>query len=323
MKRLLVGMDGSAGAKAALRWAAGIADPLGAEVVALSAWTPQQAELPPAEWEAEHRELSDSLSAALTGLPGVRSMRSEVVDGAPVDALLERGESEDADLLVVGLRGSGGFLGLRLGSVTDTLAHHTSRPLAVVPEAPPLGTRRIVLGVDGSEGAAAAAAWCAAFASDMGAEVDAVSVFTQQFEIVPEQDPNSVFEYFKEAVNDEWIAPFRAAGVTVHPELVHARHVAETLIEVAEHDDAGIDRRRYPRVRTAGPYATRRCRDASHPQHTAAGGAGSPALIRRKLRRSPAERRRAERERERNAGDDDREVETERGRPGARRRRRG
>jgi nucleotide-binding universal stress UspA family protein len=238
MRRLLVGMDRSQDAKTALRWAASIADPLGAEIVAVSAWEPQQAELPPKEWEAEHRERLDALSVALGELAGVRSTRSDVVDGAPVDVLLARCEVEDADLLVVGLRGAGGFLGLRLGSVTDMLAHHTNRPLAVVPEAPPVGVRRIVLGVDGSEGAAAASTWCAAFASDLQAEVTAACVYTQQYEIVPEQDPNSVFQYFTQAVNDEWIAPLRDAGVTVHPELLHSRHVAEALIEAAQRVDA-------------------------------------------------------------------------------------
>ena len=240
MKRLLVGMDRSQGAEAALRWAASIADQLGAEIVAVSAWTPQQAELPPTEWEAEHRELFGALRAEIDELAGMRSVRSDIVDGAPVDVLLERCEIEDADLVVVGLRGSGGFLDLRLGSVTDMLAHHTNRPLAVVPAAPPLGVRRIVLGVDGSEGAVAAASWCAAFASGLGAEVNAVSVYTQQYEIVPEQDVNSVFQYFKRAVSDEWIAPLRDAGVTVHPELLHGRHVAETLIEVAQRVDAEL-----------------------------------------------------------------------------------
>lgn len=238
MRRLLVGVDRSQDAKTALRWAASIADPLGAEVVAVSAWEPQQAELPPKEWEEEHRELRDALNVALGELVGVRSMRSDVVDGAPVDVLLARGEVEDADLLVVGLRGAGGFLGLRLGSVTDMLAHHTNRPLAVVPEASPVGVRRIVLGVDGSEGAAASSSWCAAFASDLQAEVTAACVYTQQYEIVPEQDPNSVFQYFKRAVNDEWIAPLRDAGVRVHPELLHGQHVAEALIEAAQRVDA-------------------------------------------------------------------------------------
>ena len=168
--------------------------------MAVSAWEPQQAELPPQEWEAEHRELRDALSAAVSGLSEIRSIRSDVIDGTPVEVLLGRGEAEDADLMVVGLRGAGGLPGLRLGSVTDMLAHHTTRPLAVVPATPLVGVRRIVLGVDGSEGAAAAVSWCAAFASDLRAEVSAVSVYSQQFEIVPEQDPHSVFQYVERAV---------------------------------------------------------------------------------------------------------------------------
>ncbi len=41
-------------------------------------------------------------------------------------------------------------------------------------------------------------------------------------------------------MNDEWIAPLRDAGVVVHPEVVHGRHVAETLIEAAQRVDAQL-----------------------------------------------------------------------------------
>ena len=238
MKRLLVGLDRSQGAHAALRWAASLADPLGVELVVISAFVPQQAELPPEESAAEHQQLRDALNTALADLANVRSLRGEIVNGAPVDVLLASGEAEDADLLVVGLRGAGGFLGLRLGSVTDTLAHHTTRPLAVIPEASPSSIRHIVVGVDGSEGSTAAVSWCAAFASDLRAEVTVVSVYTQQYEIVPHEDPRSAFQYFKNALNDEWITPLRDAGVTVHPELRQERHVAEALIDAAQRADA-------------------------------------------------------------------------------------
>jgi len=234
MKRLLVGIDGSPQAAAALRWAASVAEPMGADVLALAAWTPGQAELPVSEARDEHADLRDALAAAREGLSGSVAIRDEIVDGAPVDVLLERSEGEDAGLVVVGLRGAGGFLGLRLGSVTDTLAHRVTRPLAVVPDGSHAGVGHIVLGVDGSHGATAAASWCAVFASALGAEVTAVAVYPHEYGIVTEQDPKSMFQYFKRALNEEWVTPLRDAGVTVHPDLVHEPHVAEALVDTAQ-----------------------------------------------------------------------------------------
>ena len=65
------------------------------------------------------------------------------VEGAAAKVLLE--EAANADLLVVGRRGHGGFMGLLLGSVAQQLAHHAPCPLVIVPTesdpSQPLGYR--------------------------------------------------------------------------------------------------------------------------------------------------------------------------------------
>jgi nucleotide-binding universal stress UspA family protein len=53
-----------------------------------------------------------------------------VVEGSPVTVLVD--ESRHADLLVVGSRGHGGFVGLLLGSVSQQCAHHAACPVAIV-----------------------------------------------------------------------------------------------------------------------------------------------------------------------------------------------
>jgi nucleotide-binding universal stress UspA family protein len=140
MTTIVVGVDGSTGSAAALRFALEEARIRGAELKAVSAW-----HVPPAVYGAgwapvgtdvdEFRKLAEATlstsledaGAAESGVPVTPILR----EGHPVDILVA--ESGRADLLVVGSRGLGGFKGLLLGSVSQQCAQHSRCPVVVVP----------------------------------------------------------------------------------------------------------------------------------------------------------------------------------------------
>jgi nucleotide-binding universal stress UspA family protein len=59
------------------------------------------------------------------------SVTVRAVTGLPAEALLEA--AADADMLVVGSRGAGGFKRLLLGSVSVQVTHHANCPVVVIP----------------------------------------------------------------------------------------------------------------------------------------------------------------------------------------------
>jgi len=148
MGRIVVGTDGSRSACAAVSWAAREALLRGVELHVIHAWTPGLAAYPspwytPSDVGVEaSTEASQTIGAricegarkqALVAAPGV-DVRCEAIEGGSTQVLL--GQSADADMLVVGARGHGGFIGLVLGSVSDQCARHAHIPVVVVP-APP------------------------------------------------------------------------------------------------------------------------------------------------------------------------------------------
>jgi nucleotide-binding universal stress UspA family protein len=138
-KTVLVGVDGSDSSHKAMAWAAAEAADHGAELVVLNVW--EHTLLPPAGSVSvsEHyvpdpsqrtaEDLREEIVQVLGPDPPV-VVQPRVKQGNPAKALIE--ESADADLLVVGTRGHGGFRGLVLGSVSQHVAAYARCPVTVV-----------------------------------------------------------------------------------------------------------------------------------------------------------------------------------------------
>jgi nucleotide-binding universal stress UspA family protein len=138
--RIVVGVDGSAPSRTALRWAVGEAGIIGAAVDAVIAWQ-FPAGFASYGWagsaiaddtnyaELAEKTLAEAMSTAVDPASDVM-VRPLVVHGDAANVLLEA--ARGARLLVVGSRGHGGLAGALLGSVSQHCVHHAPCPVVVL-----------------------------------------------------------------------------------------------------------------------------------------------------------------------------------------------
>ncbi len=139
--KIILGVDGSLHSERAVRWCAAHAPALGAEVVVVHAidvpvslaMGPYYAypELTPEQREALGDDVAREWCKPLADA-GV-SYRVVVMEGSPAAAIIQTAHNEQAELVVAGRRGRGGFAELLLGSTSHQLSHHLDRPLVIVP----------------------------------------------------------------------------------------------------------------------------------------------------------------------------------------------
>jgi nucleotide-binding universal stress UspA family protein len=141
MARIVVGADGSDGGAAALAFAAAEAAARKAGLRIVSAWdvpvAPHGVGLAPAPmlvpetleaYRADAQKVADDAAATVKELQP--SVEAVAVQGHPADVLVEQGA--DAEMIVVGRRGLGGFKSLLLGSVSQQVVQHATCPVVVV-----------------------------------------------------------------------------------------------------------------------------------------------------------------------------------------------
>ena len=139
LRRIVVGVDGSPAAEFALQRAVREAEVWGAELTAITgvpvaagagllAWLPAAVDR-----DAVLRDVAEGLDVvvdrALVDHPEV-TVERRTVDGTGAQQLMLA--SAEADLLVVGSRGRGGFAGMLLGSTSQAVLHHSACPVMVV-----------------------------------------------------------------------------------------------------------------------------------------------------------------------------------------------
>lgn len=140
MAHIVVGVDGSESSMRALDWATAQAGPDDV-VEAVAVWRPMigfgsdlspSAPDPAALDEVTRGGLETAVTVHQQRHPGrPATITTTVLQGHPGRSLSHH--AAEADLIVVGRRGSGGFAGLHLGSVSTSVTHHAECPVAVIP----------------------------------------------------------------------------------------------------------------------------------------------------------------------------------------------
>lgn len=219
----VVGIDGSDDSIQALKWAAAHAPHRAATLRVVRSWTYAAAggvEVASTLVLEEMRpdtayESIDEFTAEMRESGVV--VESEVVFGSAASVLLAA--SADADLLIVGTRGKGGFARLLLGSTSHQCATHARVPVLVVPrDVPPDGSiSEIVVGMDTSPGARAALAWAFEFAPD-DVPIRVVGAWHRSRFDVPawEEDEERAKRQFDAAIDEAELAAGRRGGTRRH-----------------------------------------------------------------------------------------------------------
>ena len=218
---ILVAYDGSPDAELALRWAGeeARATGTGLRVVVVD-------DVVTSPWGlavAHHgEEVLAGAGAALTDVMPEAVLETRV--GHVMEELLHA--SESASMVVVGSRGHGRTGDLLIGSVSQHLARHATCPVAVVRPAHTAGSRRIVVGIDGSKTSSEALEYACRRAERTGESVTAIHAWH-------EHAPST----------DVWSSEPRAIGSLPHRQVLLAESVAGVR---TDHPDIVLEQEAVP-----------------------------------------------------------------------------
>lgn len=137
VRKILVGVDGSAGSGHAIEWAAGLAEDLKADVVAVHVYEPlgHLGDIGPGVSLADVRDqLADELADIWCEPFHRRNLAVDrrIAEGTPHEAILDIAEETEADLIVLGARRMGPLKAAALGSTSIRVVHDAVVPVTIV-----------------------------------------------------------------------------------------------------------------------------------------------------------------------------------------------
>jgi nucleotide-binding universal stress UspA family protein len=253
--RVLLATDGSDEARAAATWMAQFPVPAGSRLRVVSAVTipPSPLDIPTVrEFTTALREAAHQAAEGARRLVAPRFTDSDalVLEGDAREAILRAAEEWPADLIVLGARGLGALAGFLLGGVSLNVARQARCSVLVVKHGADL-TRGILIGIDGSDHAAAAPAFVARLPLDPATVVRLVGVV--QPPAVPGTTPRFAQGIVRDAiaqiVKDHTVsleramvkaaAPFEGVVKKVEHQVL-VGHVVDTMLSTAVKNEVGL-----------------------------------------------------------------------------------
>lgn len=248
VSRIAVGVDGSDCSADALRWAVSEAALHEAGVTAVLGWgfldqhhTETSAPFDPHYNEAAATDALRRYVGLALGEEDAETVELRAVCDRPAQALV--GAAADADLLVVGARGLGGFKGLLLGSVSQYCVQHSTVPVAVI-RGEHDTSGGVVTAVDGSTTAQRALRWAIAEAAARKAPLQVVHAWQ-----VPHvgYDPHAAalldpldFERLAHSRLDEILATEDTGGVDRIDPVLHRGAPPTAILETSKASGASL-----------------------------------------------------------------------------------
>jgi nucleotide-binding universal stress UspA family protein len=193
-RSVVVGLDRSDHGRAAVEYAAAEADRRGLALRLVHAYESSQYEVrssvgwsvdsPTIALNTAQRLIDDTTDVVHLAYPEME-LTTRLEPGSAVQMLVD--ESEHAELIVLGCRGSGGFTDLVVGSVTLHVSSGAHCPVIAVPDPDryPGPHRGVVVGVDGSELSEAAIGFAFQAASTAGEPLTAVHAWKHPVQLGP------------------------------------------------------------------------------------------------------------------------------------------
>jgi len=231
----LIGYDGQAASRAAVRLAAALAGPCSAEVIAANVLAEQ---LGPKEW-------ADARAAAGAMLDGLGDdvTRRRVVEGPAAHGLHDLAVEYGASLLFVGATHRGAVGRLLPGSVGERLIHAAPCPLVIVPEGTDGPVATIGVAFDGRDPSRSALQMASALAAEHHARLVLITVaeapsapgwrFAHRAEQAASSDAvQQLFATATALIPDEIVVEHRALSGQAGPTLVTACGDAIDLLVV-------------------------------------------------------------------------------------------
>ncbi len=185
-KKIVLGMDGSEHAFAAIELLNALPLPPGSEIHAISVLIPRQA-----QFATSFTDILDQTRARLNSSQA--HIYTELIAGYPAEVITRYARQHAADLIVTGAKGLRATLGILLGGVAQQVMEHASCPTLVV-RAPFQGLKRILLVVDESRHARAALRYLLNFPLPASVQIHAMHVLppTYQRELLAQNWPTGM-----------------------------------------------------------------------------------------------------------------------------------